>query len=285
MASDNGGMTNLRRLQLTELGLLKLFARICEKHHLRYYLSGGTLLGAVRHKGFIPWDDDADVAMPRPDYEKFLTIVRSELPEGYSFLNYKQDPAYHRYFCRITDTRVKITNDSNTKRLIEDAWLDIQPCDGMPSGALGRKIHFWYWTFWRFLYRASCFEELTNLNRPNRPFYIRAAIRFLKITKFGANLNTFKLMTRIEKGLMKCDFDKCTHFVCFFGQYMTREIFDKKVLGAYAPYEFEDGVFKGPEDADAMLRQFYGDYMTPPSGADKLKHDITNISFEEDGKP
>ena len=72
---------DLRRLQLVELDILKEFLRICEKHHLRYYALGGTLLGAVRHKGFIPWDDDVDMGMPRPDFEKFEAIVEKELPD------------------------------------------------------------------------------------------------------------------------------------------------------------------------------------------------------------
>ena len=73
----------LRRLQFIELEVMKLFSGICDKHHLRYYLVGGTMLGAVRHNGFIPWDDDMDVGMPRPDYERFLKVVKNELPEGF----------------------------------------------------------------------------------------------------------------------------------------------------------------------------------------------------------
>ena len=106
-AEDN---SSLRKLQLIELENMRIFSEICEKHHLRYYLVGGTMLGAIRHQGFIPWDDDMDVGMPRPDYERFLEIVRSELPEGYSFLNYKQDAEYKRYFSRIVNNSCKILN-------------------------------------------------------------------------------------------------------------------------------------------------------------------------------
>ena len=121
--------SQLRRLQLVELDIMKIFSEICEKNNLRYFLVGGTMLGAVRHKGFIPWDDDMDVGMPRPDYEKFLQIVRNNLPEGYSFLNYKQDEEYKRYFSRIVNNKVKIYNASNTKTIVENAWLDIFPFD------------------------------------------------------------------------------------------------------------------------------------------------------------
>jgi phosphorylcholine metabolism protein LicD len=72
MAYNKEDNSELRRLQMVELEIMRLFAEICEKHKLRYYIVGGTMLGAVRHKGFIPWDDDMDVGMPRPDYEKFM---------------------------------------------------------------------------------------------------------------------------------------------------------------------------------------------------------------------
>ena len=91
MAYNKTDNSELRALQMVILNIARIFADICERHHLRYYMVGGTMLGAIRHHGFIPWDDDMDVALPRPDYEKFLDIVREELPAGYTFLNYKQD--------------------------------------------------------------------------------------------------------------------------------------------------------------------------------------------------
>lgn len=277
MTYNKDDNSKLRALQLVELNILRLFADICEKHRLRYYIVGGTMLGAVRHQGFIPWDDDTDVAMPRPDYEKFLTLVRAELPQGYDFLNYKQNPGYMRYFSRLVDKRTQVINASNSEVIIENAWLDIFPLDGMPNGALRRYLHFWHMTFWRFLYHASCFKQLVNLRRPGRPAYQRLIIKFLAKTHFGANLDTKKLMRRMERGLMKYPYDASTHMVSLFGAYMTREIVDKKLLGAGAKYRFEDLTLNGPEQYDAFLTHFYGDYMTPPKDADKDKHNIRDI--------
>ena len=78
---------DLRRLQLVELDILKEFLRICDKYHLRYYALGGTLLGAVRHKGFIPWDDDVDIGMPRPDFCRFEQVIEKELPDYFHYLS------------------------------------------------------------------------------------------------------------------------------------------------------------------------------------------------------
>lgn len=283
MAYNKDDNSKLRSLQLRELEIMRIFSEVCDRHHLRYYIVGGTMLGAVRHKGFIPWDDDMDVAMPRPDYEKFLTLVRPELPEGYDFLNYKQNPEYKRYFSRIVDKRIRVVNASNTHTIVENAWLDIFPLDGMPKGTLRMRLHFWRMTFWRLLYHASCFDELVNLNRPGRPLYQRLIIRFLAKTHFGAKLDTKALMLRLERGLTKYPYDASSHMVSFFGAYMTREIVDKRLLGAGKKYPFETLTLNGPEQYDAFLTHFYGDYMTPPADNDKDKHNIETIEYDRPG--
>lgn len=271
--------SELRKLQLTILKIIKLFTNICDIHGLRYFMVGGTMLGAIRHKGFIPWDDDVDLGMPREDYEKFLTIVGDYLPNEYSLLNYKSNPEYQRYFSRIVNNNVKIYNNSNSKEIVENAWIDIFPYDGMPDGKFNQKLHFAYMTGWRLLYHASCFEELVNLNRPGRPVYQQAMINFLKVTKFGQGLDTFKLMKRIERGLMKYPYDSSNTLVSFFGAYMTREIIDKEILGELQEYPFEDTVFKGAEHYDKFLKHYYGNYMIPPSDEQKDKHSIREIEY------
>ena len=283
MAYNIEDTAQLRQLQLVELEIMKVFADICARHNLRYAMIGGTMLGAIRHKGFIPWDEDMDVGMPRPDYEKFMSICRSELPEGYDLRTFRQNPDYKRAFSKLVDKRVVITNDSNVKTTYEYAWLDIFPFDGMPKNRARQLIHFWHMTFWRFLYRASCFEEMVNLNRPGRPLYLRAIIKFLQITHFGSRMDTIKLLKKLEKGLAKYPYDASPFMVSFFGQYMTREIVDKKLLGKGARYPFEGLMLIGPEKYDAFLTQFYGDYMTPPKDADKNKLNITSIDYEEVG--
>lgn len=82
--------SELRKLQLVELEILKFFSQFCEENNLRYYMIGGTMLGAIRHKEFIPWDDDIDIGMPRPDYEKFIELVYYKLPCNFKLLNYKK---------------------------------------------------------------------------------------------------------------------------------------------------------------------------------------------------
>lgn len=279
MAYNIEDNTELRALQLVELEIMKVFVKICEKHKLRYAMIGGTMLGAIRHKGFIPWDDDIDVGMPREDYEKFLTIVRDELPEHYDFLNYKQNPDYLRYFSRVVDTRVEVFNASYARTRVEHAWIDIFPLDGMPKTKLGRYIHFWHMTAWKFFYHASCFDELVNLNRAGRPAYQRMLIKFMQVTRIGSRMDTRKLMLRLEKLMTRYSVEDHEYGISLFGAYMLKEIMPKRIFGEGALYPFEDSAFVGPVEYDEFLTLLYGDYMTPPK--DKNKHTIEKIEGTE----
>ena len=276
-AEDN---SELRKLQLVELENIKIFSEICDKHGLRYFLIGGTMLGAIRHQGFIPWDDDVDVGMPRPDYEKFIRLVRKELPKGYSFLNYRLNKEYKRYFSRIVNNTVSIVNSSNTRTIVENAWIDIFPFDGMPSDKFKQQVHFWNMTFSRFFYHASCFDELVNLNRPGRKWYLQLAIKFLSVTHFGSWINTKKQLKRIDKKLKKYGYDESEYVVNFFGAYMSKEIIAKELLGSLPRYRFENLMLPGAEHYDPYLANFYGNYMEPPKDIDKDKHNIEKISYQ-----
>ena len=99
------GKINLKPVWDAVLNVYREVAQICDKHGLRYYLTDGTALGAVRHKGFIPWDDDFDMSMPREDYQKFIEIARNELPEHLKFVNWENTPEFTLLFGKVQDTR------------------------------------------------------------------------------------------------------------------------------------------------------------------------------------
>ena len=144
-------MSKVRQIQLGELSLLEKYIEICSKYNLRYYALGGTLLGAIRHKGFIPWDDDMDLGMPRKDYEKFLEICEKELPD--------------HVILRIHDDNLGNTSIMDTSLQIEfggvvcSPFIDVFPLDGnqryhqMHHIDLYNNLNFYLQTlaFFRFL--------------------------------------------------------------------------------------------------------------------------------------
>ena len=130
----------LRNVQLAELDILKLVKRICDKYDIKYSLHGGTLLGAVRHGGFIPWDDDIDIGMPRPDYEEFMRIVRDFLPEHMIYRNFRIGNEDTIFFSRVEDSSIQVEDSSAIKKRNRNAWIDIFPLDGMPKNVIVRKI-------------------------------------------------------------------------------------------------------------------------------------------------
>lgn len=285
MAYNQKDNSQLRQLQLYELNLLKTFADICEKNNLRYYMIGGTMLGAVRHKGFIPWDDDIDIGMPREDYIRFLEIAQKSLPHQYKILNYKKDKDYLRYFSRLVDTRVKIYNDSNTDTLIENAWMDIFPLDGTSNIGFVRNLQFLILCVNRVMYHFSCFEQMVNLMRPGRPKYQQLIIKFGMKFKVGRRRDSKAILDKIDRKLQRYSFDKSDYVMNFFGAYVKKEVLPREWFGEAKKYQFEDAMLNGPAEYDIYLRQFYGEYQIPPSDEHKDKHTITKIEYiEEDDK-
>ena len=122
------------KLKQIELNLLVCFKEICEKHKLDYFLTGGTLLGAVRHKGFIPWDDDIDVGMPREDYETFLRVASSCLPDGIFLQTRKTDPEVPFNFAKLRDSRTTFIETSiKDLDINHGVYIDIFPIDYFPA--------------------------------------------------------------------------------------------------------------------------------------------------------
>ena len=285
MAYNQKDNSQLRQLQLYELNLLKTFADICEKNNLRYYMIGGTMLGAVRHKGFIPWDDDIDIGMPREDYIRFLEIAQKSLPHQYKILNYKKDKDYLRYFSRLVDTLVKIYNYSNTDTLIENAWMDIFPLDGTSNIGFVRNLQFLMLCVNRVMYHFSCFEQMVNLMRPGRPKYQQLIIKFGMKFKVGRRRDSKAILDKIDRKLQRYSFDKSDYVMNFFGAYVKKEVLPREWFGEAKKYQFEDAMLNGPAEYDIYLRQFYGEYQIPPSDEHKDKHTITKIEYiEEDDK-
>ena len=263
--------SSLSNVQQWILGVFEPIHAYLERTGMEYYMLGGTLLGAVRHKGFIPWDDDIDIGIPRGQYEKFLREIKKELPEYMRVETYWNSESHHYYFSRIVDMRHSMKRLGSLEDRSENVWVDIFPLDGMPNNGLVRRYHMFRLLVFRALYHISCFEKV-NLKRPNRPLSERIVIKFVELTGFGRKLDTRKKLNQIDALLKRYPVEKSRWIVNFMGQYKFREMFPKSMYGKGRLYPFENYMLMGPEDYDGVLTQMYGDYMTPPKDADKNAH-------------
>ena len=274
-------MDRLRKLQMIELNMLKDLTSIFDKYGLRYYMLGGTLLGAVRHKGFIPWDDDVDIGMPRKDYERFLKIAKRF--KGKYALSSRDIVNYRNtlYFVKIIDRRFVIDVDNDGKILKEHPWIDIFPLDGVPDGRI--KYLFWkYKTLLLYrLYMFSRNDEVTDPEKIDKSL-VKNKVKYI-IMKSGLIklLDKEMLYKGLDKHLKKYDFDKCGRVINFCGFWRFKEMFPKSVYDNVAEYVFEGLKLKGPADYDFVLSQMYGDYMTPPPDADKKHHNTIYESLRK----
>ncbi len=246
-----------------DLKLAKEFVKICKKYNLNYYIIGGTFLGAVRHKGFIPWDDDMDIAMPRNDYEKFLEVANKELPT-----NMRLDTFYnnekHRYFLpRLVDLDTEITEKRFEKVGIKShLFIDIFPIDGTPNNKILRKIHYFKILFYRMLVSMYYIDTIDPVRK--RKTYEKILITIGKIIPVKWFVNPKKTLIKIDNILKKQKIENSNNIGTIMGAYRTREIVPKEYFGKPTKYQFEDINMTGPEKFDEYLTHMYGDYMTPP---------------------
>lgn len=271
----------LRKMQMIELSMVKEVLKIINKHNLRYFMLGGTLLGAVRHKGFIPWDDDVDLGMPRSDYDKFIEFAKKELPDYLKAETYEDQKNEKRpiYYCQIKNLNTKITQHIAKKDYETNVWIDIFPLDGMPDNPALRKIHCFNLLYWRMRLQFSMFDDNVHLHRKSRPWHERALIRFYQLTKFGSHSKPYDIMKKLDKAMRKYDYDRQNCIINFMGTWKLKEMFPKNVYDNGKPYIFEDIEMNGPVDSDYVLSQMYGEYMKPLENTeDQYEHHSIEIN-------
>ncbi len=278
-----GREDSLRRLQLEELDILKEFIRICQENNLRYYALGGTFLGAVRHNGFIPWDDDVDVCMPREDYNKFLELKEDKFRDGYRLVNYTNDKDYRYSWARLQKDTIKIINRSANIPREECAWIDLIPMDGFPSKGIKKIVHKTRLSFWWNLNQILQFNELVDQKRKRSlagTVAIKAASLFTFLNKI---IDYRKCLIKINETLMKYPYDSDTEYVInYLAAYGFKETFERTKFDKPAKYKFEDIEIIGSADYDHILSTIYSDtYMELPPLEDRNKH---NAEIVEAGK-
>lgn len=263
-------------LQNKELDMVKEFLRICQKYKLKYFMAGGTFLGAVRHSGFIPWDDDVDIGMYRQDYDRFLEVAEQELSYPYKLQTYRNCKEHHYYFSHIVDMRYKVRRTGSLDKREEYVWIDIFPYDGLPKGKLKASIIYVRLLFYRFCYHMAHFDKI-NIARKDRAGWQKCVLQMLKILYTIVKFDKDKWRERIDCELKKQNIDECDKIMSFMGVKLQKEIFPRKVYDYLIDYRFEDVFMKGPAEYDMVLTQLYGDYMKPPSMEKRVSHPMDII--------
>ena len=252
---------NIRELQLRILGILLEFDKVCKEHGLRYCICGGTMIGAVRHKGFIPWDDDLDVSMPRPDYEKLIAHCHEWLPKQFEFVCAENDPNYPLPFGKIQDAFTTLIERKHLYYL-GGCYIDIFPYDAYPDNALARR-----WQCIKYHYLKQC---LYLVHRdPFRHGHGPSCWIPLLVRKIHSMAG---LQKSIRKVLNTYDYNTCNLAASYTDGY--KKILPKHIVDEYCPYTFEGHTVMGIKNYDTYLKCMYGDYMTIPPVEKRIQHNF-----------
>lgn len=234
----------LRRQQMRMLEILKEIDRICKKYGIQYWLSSGTLIGAARHGGFIPWDDDLDIEMMRDDYERLMEVLPSELPTTMALQTHETDPTYFFYYAKIRDRRSLLAEGNNYDRMWKEQgiYIDIFPLEKQPLAIhkISEKTVGHMYKIWR-----TSKNDTISIRRVMRWFHFNRRFVF----------PVLRLLCRLS----------CTDVITsgmgipYHNPRFTKDIFPLSTL------KFEGIDFPVPHDYDHMLRLMYGNYMKLPS--------------------
>ena len=266
---------SLKEIQKQSFDMLCVFKKICEKNNLYYTLAGGTLLGAIRHKGFIPWDDDIDVLMPRPDYERLLNMHNldlSMLPDYMKLSNWRNDEGEGFPFIKLLNTHIHVEDEySHGDQYI---WIDIHPIDGCPENDEELKRYF------RKIKRrkriilikiAKMGKGKTRLKKFIKPFVI------MILSPFSVK----HLCDWYDKYARRYAFETSKYIGCTLWGYGPQERIEKEGYLQPVKVQFEGEEFNGPSNFDAYLSGLYGEYMKlPPEEKRRTRHDIIVYSEE-----
>lgn len=277
--SENTLMTKLtpdilEKLQLTQIEILEEIVRICEKYHLRYFMIYGTLIGAIRHQGFIPWDDDLDIGMPRDDYEKFMQVAKSELSEKYYLQNTDTESEYWLTFAKIRKNNTVFEEPSvagMSDKIHKGIFVDIFPFDYVKKNS-GVFVHLQFILSKAIIetmyYKAGVYSTKASLN--------------YKTLDSVLNMLSMRMLSKLQSKIASAQNRKKSKYLADLNS-------SRKYLAAIYPISYflpvQDGDFAGkkfkiPNDYDTYLKMVYGDYMKLPKEEERVNHRTLRIIFD-----
>lgn len=238
------------------LEMLKYIDTVCREHKITYFLSGGSAIGALRHHGFIPWDDDADIMMPRQDYMKFLDLTKNlsgKYKTGSLFGNYD----WTFPFARIWDIATRVEYD-NLAEASTGIFIDIYPMDGLPDSKFRTKVHYFHNKVCYIFLNAAIRKRFKD----GEHFVLLKRFIALISKKIGAK----KICMHLDRAAAKREFESSKYVGCaVLAHYMEKERFPREDFISMDYVDFEDTQLPIANGCNDYLTRLYGDYMTPPT--------------------
>lgn len=270
-----------RKMQLMQLDMLKEFDRVCRKHNIKYTIFGGTLLGAVRHKGYIPWDDDADVCLLREDYEKFKKVAHELNEEICFFQDHETDPEYRWGYAKLRRTNTKyIRVGQEHIKCKTGFFIDIFPLDDIPKTVIGQILNDIYCCCLRKILYSEVGKFSPNESKFMKLFYKLLSKISVKFVYKRLSKMTSKSRNN-SSNLVRCLLFPATGKLYVKNSLKTRYGMPKSWFTDLAEYEFENIKVWGTKDYDAILTYTYKDYMTLPPEDKRDPHaPVSDYSFE-----
>lgn len=262
----------LKSIQRVQMELIAEVDRICKKNRIHYNMVGGTMLGAIRHQGHIPWDDDADIGFLRSQYERFREACKTDLnTEKYYFQDFRDTPGYRRGYGKLRMRNTAFVRLGQESEPFEQGiFIDLMPFDNVPNGTVRRKNHF----LRCFLFRKMLWSEMGKINEKN------IAIRCI-----------YRLMSIVPENIIKKQFQsfinrnnkRRTELVRILTFPTPKECFGyrREWYTDLRLYRFGDMMLPGAKDYDGYLKVKYGDYMSLPPEEKRKVHPISKLVLPE----
>ncbi|HHD2823136.1 TPA: phosphorylcholine transferase LicD [Clostridium perfringens] len=251
MIIDGYKECSLKEAQYNMMDILDKVQEICEKNNIQYCLGDGSLLGAIRHRGFIPWDDDMDIWMLRDDFNKFISIAKKELGDKYFLQTIDSDKYYNLYHipCKVRKKNTLcIEKNEIDEKYHKGMYIDVFPLDFIPNSSKLDYLKFYFYKF-----TIKFFRKLRNVT------FLRGFIK--------------KLLRKISKSAI-CNEKNKGNLVTYGVETFWNKEIRKMDLLPFKKLKFENREYYVPNNSEKILEVLYGDYLTLPSDEDRHKHSI-----------